>query len=86
MTLISTTQAAYLLGVDRRTVGTWVDKGWLSATRDSKGWRWLDEAEVLAKRRENPRLADLPVPEVVVPQPVGRPVRRGIDLIDTEEL
>lgn len=85
MTRISPTRAGYLLGVDRRTVCGWADRGLLSCERDERGWRWLDEAEVLAKRREDPRLADLPVPEVVEAQPSKR-VRRGIDLIDTDEL
>lgn len=82
---ITTSQAAYLMGVDRRTVCYWTDKGLLSCVRDEKNYRWLDEDEVLAMRREDPRTVMLPVHREPESKPKGRK-RRVFDPVDTEEL
>lgn len=84
MRRITTSQAAYLMGVDKRTVCGWADKGVLSAERDYRGWRWFDEDEVLALRKEDPRTVPLPPSPKVMQSPVR--VRRKFDLEDTGEL
>ena len=46
---IKVTEAAEILGVDRRTVLDWIDKGKLRAHRVGKGCMWLIDRDDLDK-------------------------------------
>lgn len=81
-------QVAARLQVDRKTVQRYHDRGWLPGVRDARGHRWFDSADVDAFLR---RLLDGEERRTVGPLPAEprcgqRPVRRGFDLIDDDEL
>lgn len=80
MKLLTTQQIADLLRIDRKTVGRWADSGRLPHTVNERGWRMFDPDVV------RPFFAQESARHLDDMAATREPVRRGIDLIDTNEL
>jgi hypothetical protein len=82
---LRTQQVADRLQVCRKTVQRYATRGLLKAERDDRGHRWFDAAEVERLRQQLTDDVEIRVPR---PEPrlSQRPVRRGFDLYDDDEL